>query len=561
MNVQTATTDPTSLSEPLTTPAAGSRIPPQEWEGTELPDAVRDHPLLDEAAWVALRDSGRSPFDQSDLVTTYRDRAEFLVGAWLINDIVPRRIVAGGLMANLQPQMLRTADVLAAERFANAILEPRRSAKTTSLWCVLLGRCWMRPVYMAGYTMLTTAQKAAERFKLDVRDPIARKWRNPKDCPVKVLNANGALGIEFPNGSRLAILSPNGDAVRSGAYDVLVLDEAGEAEPDMWDDIVGAVVPSFDTRGPGAQLIYAGTGGKYRDGSHFWATLHDPAAGRLRYGVPDDVDEARLESWDAGAGELIEQLHPGLDGLTTIESIERNFSILKSVRFGMEYLGHFGRAAGNDALFAPAEWEGTQQDGAIPEGVPAASLAFAMHPGGMWCSIAVAWNLDAETPDLARAAWALEGHDDGEIGGLRAGFKLIHWSEGTHGLVELLWKYARQLNLPIIYNDAAQERMVIEKLLARARPQPRVSIAKWAQKTVADANFIDGVRHKTLHHWRQEPLDQAAAIAVPRRVGKAMLIGAPDDDADITPLEAASLAVGALTGPTLTESFAPIVVA
>jgi hypothetical protein len=539
-------------------------------------------------AWIALRDHGvdpfgvkppptrepRAPLDSSGLVSSYQSRAEFLVGAWVINSIVPNRIAAGGLLGNLQPQMLRTADVLGAGgpldaedpqpgegHFLNAVLEPRRSAKTTSIWCVLIGRCWMRPVYMAGYTMLTTAQKAAERFKLDVRDPITRKWRNPKDCPVKLNGSNGALGIEFPhNGSRLSILSPNGDAVRSGAYDVLVMDEAGEAEPDMWDDIVGAVVPSFDTR-PGAQLIYAGTGGKYREGSHFWATLHDPDAGRIRYGVPDDVDERRLESWEAGAGELIEQLHPGLDGLTNLATVRRNFGILKAVRFGMEYLGHFGRASGNDVLLNPSDWEHTTGEGAPPEGVPAASLAFAVHPGGLWASIAVAWHLEDETPDLARAAWALEGNDN-EAETPRAGFKLIHHQEGNDRMAATLWKYWKMLRLPIVYDDAPQEKAIIADLLRQARPRPTVEMVRFAEKSVAATRLVNGIRHKRVEHWAQEPLDDAARIAVPRQSGKSRLIGAPanDDTADITPLEAASLALYKLPDPLKPESFAPIVV-
>ena len=143
---------------------------PADWDGTEIPDEVLAHPLLDEAAWVELRDSGRTALDCTELVTTYQARVEFLVGAWILDKVVPRRL-GGSLLANLQPQMLVTCDVLAAERFRNAILEPRRSAKTTSLWCIAVGRCWMRPQYMVGYTMLTLAKKAEERFELDVRDP------------------------------------------------------------------------------------------------------------------------------------------------------------------------------------------------------------------------------------------------------------------------------------------------------------------------------------------------------------------------------------------------------
>lgn len=565
------TSDDTSLRDVVTTTASGSEIPPQDWAGEPLPEDLFEHPLLDEDAWIALRDSGRAPLDQSRLATSYQARAEFLVGAWIINELVPRRIIAGGLLGNLQPQMLRTVDVIGARgtidpddldadagRFLNGVLEPRRSSKTTTLWCILLGRCWMRAVYMAAYTMLTTAQKAAERFKLDVRDPIIRKWRNPKDMPVKLNGSNGALGVEFPNGSKLSILSPNGDAVRSGAYDVLVLDECGEAEPEMWDDIVGAVVPSFDTR-PGAQLIYAGTGGKYRDGSHFWATLHDPDAGRIRYGVPDDVDEKHLETWEAGAGEWIERLHPGLDGLTNLNTIRRNFAILGAQRFGMEYLGHFGKAAGNDTIIG-GEWGDTTEPGALPTGIVPLSLAFAVHPGGLWASIAVAWYLPDDATDLANAAWSLEGSGDARPP--RVGIKLIHHQEGNARMAATLWKYWKLLRLPIIYDDSPQEKAIIQELNRDARPRPQSVMIRFGEKSVAATKLLNGLRHGDVRHWEQEPLDKAAAGAVKRVSGKAVLFGTParEPEYDITPLEAAAAALYKLPDPGAGKVNTPIIV-
>ncbi len=577
---QSATLDPDSLSDSATTPASGSRIPPLDWDGTELPEDVSKHPLMQldafgiPQAWIELRDRGRLPLEASELVSSYQARAEFLVGAWVINEIVPRRIIAGGLLGNLQPQMLRTADTLGAGgpldpeepqpgegRFLNAILEPRRSAKTTSIWCVLIGRCWMRAVYMAAYTMLTTAQKAAERFKLDVRDPIIRKWRNPKDCPVKLNGSNGALGVEFPNGSKLSILSPNGDAVRSGAYDVLVMDEAGEAEPEMWDDIVGAVVPSFDTR-PGSQMVYAGTGGKYREGSHFWDVLHDLDAGRLRYGVPDDVDERRLESWEAGAGELAEQLHPGLDGLTNLSTIRRNFGILKALKFGREYLGHFGKDSGNANLLSATEWEASRLEGEPPSGVKPLALAFAVHYGGAWASVAVGWLVPDDRPaDLVQTALVEAG--EAEPAPPLAAVKLVHHQAGNAKLARTLFDLWKQLRIPIVYDDAPQERAVIQELQRLAR-QARVRIptdmVRFAEKAVATTKLLNGITHRTVIHWEQSELDDAAGIAVPRISGKARLIGAPDDESDVTPLDASALVLLRMPDEEPEESFDPIVV-
>ncbi|WP_336625579.1 MULTISPECIES: hypothetical protein [unclassified Microbacterium] len=538
-------------------------LAPTDWDDAPLPDEVAAHPLLAmdsfgiAHAWNALRDSGRSPLDVSPIRSTHQSRAEFLVGAWALDKLVPPRL-GGSLLGNLQPQMLHTADVLAAERFVNAILEPRRSAKTTSVWCVLIGRCWMRPVYMAGYTMLTTAKKANERFKLDVRDPILRKWRDKRDRPLKVNESNGSMGLEFANGSKLAILSPNGDDVRSGAYDILVMDEGGEAEPDMWDDIVGAVVPSFDTRGDGAQLVYAGTGGHYREGSHFWAALHDPDAGRIRYGVPDDFNDDALASWDS-IGPLIDAIHPGLDGLTTLEQIKRNYHLLGPARFGLEYCGHFGRAAGNDTAVSLTAWERTRLDAAVPTGITPMSLAFAVHPGGAWASIAVAWLLDAAPGDLVAAANALEGDDAPP----RMAVKIVHHQQGNARLEYTLRDLARTYRLPVTYDNAPQERAIVERLQRIARPRPRVNAMTMADKSVATAALLNGIEHGTIDHWAQAELDAAAALAV-YRPGKMRLLGVPDDSdptQEITPLEAAAAAVHALPTAAPAAPFSAIVVA
>jgi hypothetical protein len=298
--------------------------------------------------------------------------------------------------------MLRAVDTLNAARFRNAVLMPRRSAKTTTLFCILLGRCYLRPVHMAGYTMLTTAKKTTERFRLDIYGPIVRQWHDKKTRPVNLINSNGFERVEFHNGSVLAILSPDGDAIRSGAYDTLVLDESGEAEPDKWEDVIAAIVPAFDTRGDDAQLILAGTAGDYRDGSYYWKVLHDADAGVLRYGVPDGIGLERMVSWD-DVGPLISSIHPGLDGLTSIEKIKSNWGDLHD-RFAREYLGHFGTEHAANTLIRAATWEATKQPGKPPEGVTPLTLVFAIHPFGNWASIGITWRV-ADGGDLATTAW------------------------------------------------------------------------------------------------------------------------------------------------------------
>lgn len=527
------------------TPAFGSEFSLSEHD---IPERVLNHPLLSQEAWITLRDSGRTPLDCTDMVTTLQSRVEFLLGAWLIDKIVPPGL-GGSLLNNLQPQMLKAADVLNAGRRRNAILEPRRSAKTTSLWCVLLGRCYIRPVHMAGFTMLTTAKKTTERFRLDLVSPIELQWPDPKTRPVKLINSNGFERVEFPNKSVLAILSPEGDAIRSGAYDTLVLDEAGEAEPDRWAVVVGAVLPAFDTRGPHAQLIEAGTGGKYRDGSHFWLTLHNEKAGRLRYGVADDADPTTFARWSEGAGPIIARIHPGLDGLTTVDLIEENFDDLVKLGgaegFGYEYLGYFGNEGRANGIIPAQQWKDTLQPGKIPQGVTPKALVFAVHPFGTSASIGITF--DVEPEDLAAAAWDLDGNNpDGTR--RKIGFKLLHNQKGVAGIAERVYELARTYDIPISYDESPkQNKAIADRLIKEARPRPKLNPQNPATIGMGWAQLLNGLEQGYVQHWAQEPLDNAAKYAVKKNVTGGLVGAFPNDEplTDITPLECFAGAVQA----------------
>lgn len=504
----------------------------QELENTPLPQAVLEHPLLQEEAWIAFRDEGITPLDQSELVTTYESRAEFLTGAWLLDSTTRR-----GLLNSLEPQMLRVSDMLTAGKKKNAIIEPRRSSKTTTLFCILLGRCYLRPIYFAGFTLLTTAKKTTERFMLDIYGPIVRQWPDENARPVKVIRSNGFQRVEFPNGSVLHALSPDGDAVRSGAYDMLLLDESGHASVERWEDVIGAVIPSFDTR-PDGQLVLAGTAGKYRDGSVFWNYLNDPTKGRIRYTVPDDTDPMELEAWepspehpDARVRELIERIHPGLHGLTTLETIAENFNDLTSEQFTLEYLGIFG-AEGSNIRFIPASlWEEAAQD-EEPTGKPKAfTLAFAVHPDGLYASVAYATLL----PDGKTA-----------VG-------LIYHQDGVQGFAQKVLGFARKHKVPVIYDVKSQGAAVEVELLKKAKPAPDFEPADFNAVKQGATKVMKGLRERTLIHYRDQPLDNAAEVAVKREMGMggAWGFGRPkkNPEADITAIEAVSLALQYLREP------------
>lgn len=124
----------------------------------------------------------------------------------------------------------------------------------------------------------------------------------------------------------------------------------------------------------------------------------------------------------------------------------------------------------------------------------------------------------------------------------------------------MLFKLAKETRLPIAYDDAPQEKAVIQELLARARPRPQTKIVRFAEKSVATTKLLNGLKHNTLVHWTQEPLDAAARTAVIRMSGKTRLFGIPENDptADITGIDASALAVQAL--PPVREKVGVVVV-
>lgn len=489
---------------------------------TDLPEPVRLHPLREEAAWLALRDSGIRPLHESELSTNQAARDEFLTGAWLL-----------GLLDTVHPQMLRVVDMLNAGKLMNAVIMPRRSSKTTTLFCVLLGRCYLRPVHFAAFTLLTTQKKSSERYRLDVYGPIARRWPEEDTRPVKLIRSNGSERVEFPNGSVLSVLSPDGDAVRSGAYDTLLLDEAGESSPERWEDIIGAVIPAFDTR-PDGQLILAGTAGDYRGGSEFWNTLNDEHAGRIAYMLPDDTDPEELEAWEpdeehprARARELTEAMHPGIGTLTTLDRIQNSYERLGVKRYTREYFNIFGAEGSNLALIPQPLWVSSAlPDWTTPPEV--SSLCIFVHPDADWASLIQSWK-DA----------------DG-----RTHVALLHHQAGVANFAKEVVLKARKFNRAVTFDSGSPATKNVMDQVRTASPRVSERPMLYADVKRAAVHFMTLLREDKLRHYSQAELDNAAAITVKRQMGtgNAWGFGRPkgQDSADITPIEAAALAAFAL---------------
>ncbi len=498
---------------------------------------LKDHGLLHEETWLALRDSGLAADEITELHTTYATRLEFLIGATLLGLIEPG--VEGGRTA--KPQQLLVADTLNAGHEINGVLEPRRSTKTSSILAVIVGRCYTRPRRSSAFTLATTGLKAREKFREEVIDPIEARWPDAATRPCKIHKAGGAERLEFPNRSVFAVHPPIGSSFRGSAYDDVLVDEAGEADETMTDDLLAAIPPTFDTTG--GSLIVSGTAGRRRVGSLLWDVLYTKraalGAGVLIYAAPDRTTEEELEAWEpseehphARVRELVLEHHPGISlpeagrpNLTPLAAVQRSFLLMPRDVFAREYLGIFDDLGGTTALFDPLKWARTGVDGALPAPPERFSLAFAPHPDQLGVSIVAAWR-DEE--------------------GRAAVLQLEHLS-GIDTAAPALLKYARRYRVPIVYDAGSQVGQLLVERLTRATPRPRLHPYTYADVKRAASLIVDEVDRENVVHWRDQlVLTEAVHKTVKRKSGdRGWLLGrdpkTPDDD--ITPVEAWALAL------------------
>lgn len=517
------------LSDDVTTPAMALEVV----SFTGLPAVAEafpelvDHPLLDEGEWVALRDSVLAPDAVTELASSWQTRLEFLVGATMLGLIEHRE---GGRTA--KPQQLLVADVLNAGRPLNAIMEPRRSTKTSTILAVHLGRCAVRPQRNSAFTLATTGLKAREKFREEIIDPIEARWPDPASRPVKVHRAAGSERLEFPNRSVYAVHPPLGQAFRSSAYDDVLVDEAGEAEDDMTADLLAAIPPTFDTTG--GQLTVSGTAGKRRgEGNLLHRVLHDGrlGAGVVFYGAPDTTTDEELSAWEptpehpeGRVRELVELHHPGVGNLTPLDAVHRSYLLMPREVFIREYLGIFGDDGGATSLFEPLKWARTGTDDVLPSPPERFSLAFAPHPDQLCVSIVAAWR-----DDQGRAV-PLQLED----------------IPGIDKAVPALAKYVRKYRTPIIYDAGSQVAQLIVVKLQRLVPGVKLQPYVYADVKRAASLVVDEVDRENVVHYRdQVVLTEAVHRSVKRKSGdRGWLLGrnpkAPDDN--ITPVEAWALA-------------------
>ena len=420
----------------------------------------------------------------------------------------------------LTPQQLLLHDMLAAGRRDNGVLMPRRSAKTTGLLVDGIGRCADLEAddYRIALLTATTGKVGRSRFMKDVVPALDRNH----DGRLKIYRAAGQERVEWADtGSSLSVLASVED-LRGEAFDEVIIDEAGEPDPDKVDDINGAALPTLDTR-PHGQFVAAGTAGDYRKGNLLWDTLEagrSAGAGIIEYAFPDGTTVDDIATWEL-ALPLVLDSHPGIGNLTTLEAVHVNFNKLRRERFLREYGNVFGDTGGTTGLFKPDAWSRLELAGDFPEPPAHFGLAIAVSPGQDSAAIGAAWR-----------------DDDG-----KARLILLDRRDGVQWLVPRALEISKRTGATIVH-DTFGPILAETEALNRANPRPRMAPQTMKNIQTAAALLVREIETGNAAHWGQDELSGAMLRVVRRKIGvNGWGLGRPDLDADITGAETVAMAL------------------
>lgn len=478
-----------------------------------------------EFGWDQIVASALPPQYVTPVVPNHERRGEFLAGAQAMG-LVGRRKA-------LQPQQLLQADVLNLGRKFTDILQPRRATKTSGILAWTIGQCLSHEDVSAAFTICTTGKATRQKFIKEVVPPIERVWPYEDDRPMKILRGAGAEMLKFHNGSFLSFVPFNGDSFRSDAFDIIILDESQDPEPEDVEDVLAAIMPTLDTR-PGAQLVRAGTAGEWREGNMLYdalvAGLAEPERHAiLAYCAPlsedpavphfaADVDlEALASDWDVVEA-LVRKSHPGVaSALTPIDAVHDNWKTLKRRKFAHEYLGVFGKAV-STAFINWDDWAAGLEAGELPE--PPKHFRYALRVDTehrAWCIVA-AWR-----DDEGRACGAVLGS-----------------GPGINGAYEECRRLFLKYRLPVAFDAGTAANTSVTDRFDRTRPKTKTHPMTWAEVSTAHMTLWSEIKRRNVIHWGHEGMDQAVRDTVKRgtKDSKRWAFGRANDDAVIVFLEA-----------------------
>lgn len=388
---------------------------------------------------------------------------------------------------------------------------PRQAGKTA----LSMATCIQRAMFKKRQRVWHTAQTGLDATDLFLvtADELEQSRLGPL---TKIRKSAGSQWIRFPNGSTIRPHPPKESALHGKQSDLNFIDEAWSFTELTGQALMQAIVPTQATR-PGAQTIIVSTAGT-AESTWFREFVErgragDPGICYLEYSIPDDVDPLDLEAVAAH--------HPAYGHTMDMEAFRR-----AAAQFG-DTPGGFARAYGNrwtqarEQVIPLDAWERCQTENPLPSD---ARVAFG-----------AAASIDRSHSAICAAA-LVDGVPTVELVEYRSG---VDWVGPR--LEELSAAHA---NTGIVVDAHGPSGTIVDYLTLNKVPLLPLTTR---DVTAAAAEVLDRVKQGDLKARRSQRLTDAVGCASTRDVGDAFAWSRRKSSGCIASLEAATLAVRAVT--------------
>lgn len=366
----------------------------------------------------------------------------------------------------------------------NAIEVPRRAGKTEGILAEAVGRCMAKPAYNVTYCA-QNGVKSRDRFY-----GLMRRLRGK--YAIKTRESRGEERFEFPTNSVLRFMPPKASSFRGDAEDWIIFDEAQEVDEEDAADLIGSVLPLFDTRESG-QLTIAGTAGANRNGL-LWDALEKGRDGRwgiLEYAADlNKIDPNNPDDWL--------KVHPGPAGVPRERAkqilIKRREEMSEEMFF-REYLGIWPLAS-NAHAFDMELWSQSGRE-ATPGQPQRFGIGFDVTPSGSESAVVAYWR------DSAGFGW----------------MEVMRVEKGTKWVPDYVGALGLKYRLPIGYDTAGIDTLAVADEIAR-KYQKRVVLKGLTTIEFATSCAALSVEFQSgnLRHIRQPALTSAVENASRRNI-------------------------------------------
>lgn len=409
--------------------------------------------------------------------------------------------------------------------FSVAAIAPRQNLKTATLEIAALTDVFVlgEPLHAWTAHLFDTAVKTFNHMcqLIESNDDFRKRCRKPKE-------SHGFESIELLTGEKIEFHARSQGKGRGIAGDKITWDEALFLQPAQ----TGALLPILATR-KGAQVRYGSSAGfvtsgvlrrirdRGRAGGHPRSAYFEWCAPLAECDDPNCNHELGVIGCVADRLDLLEMANPAYGRRITAERMQDFREEMPPEEFIREFLGWWDEPGTADAAFGPGNWEACAGD--PPQGVPMGAIGLAA-------------SMDQTHGAITAAA------SDGHVIHL----KPLQHGPGTAWMVDRTVQLQAQHHMAVVIDKRGPAAPLIPHL---ERAGVELTILDTAGVLDACASILDLVRERKIHHALYPELETAVAGAVRRLVSDRWAWGRKVSTADISTLEAATLAAHAVSLP------------